>query len=53
MDGFVAGVVIGAAVVWIAVISAGIIPRYHDAKDACESELPRDKVCVMTFVEGE
>ena len=30
--------------------NTGIVDDYHEAKDACESSLPRDMSCVMIMV---
>ena len=47
------GILIGFSLTVLLVENVGIIPIYDDMKELCEAEIPRNKECVMTFVEGQ
>ena len=59
MDDFIVGMLIGVSLacfgirIGFEVSDRDVAWGYHEAKKQCESELPRNKQCVMTFVEGE
>ena len=46
----VIGFVAGAAFIMAMSLNFSIVPKYHHAKEVCEKDLPRNQVCVMTFV---
>jgi len=44
------GLLLGALLMVFFDTEFGIVPDYLAAKAACEKELPRNQVCVMTFI---
>ena len=54
MLNFISGGVGGVAVALLFVVNNGIIDQYHELKQECEKNLPRNQVCVMKLVpQGE
>lgn len=53
-QGFGWGFLLGAVAFGMFLTQVGVVSEYHEAKDKCELNLPRNQVCVMKLVpQGE
>ncbi len=53
MGEILAGCLAGAIAMALLLGNFGIVPKYHEAINICEAELPRNQQCVITAVPEE